>query len=334
MRGPAPGAEPAIAGTIEEPAQSLGRGRRRVKPSSPVAHLLQYVALRAVIEVLSVLPWSATRALGRGLGAFAARVLHLRWRVALENLSHAFPERSQAERERIARAAYGEIGTTFLELFRHLRPGEAIRRVHNVDAPPLEQLRAGGKGAVLVTGHFGNWELVGAALVDLGWPLTALVATQRNRRVDALVTRMRERAGLKILRTDEGLRPMLRVLLRNEFLCFLNDQDAGSEGRFVSFLGRPASTAVGPARFARLAGCAILCGHSIRRVDGTYDLKISEPIVLREDLPPEEAELEATTRMVAILDALVRTYPEQWFWMHRRWKTRPPGEKELLNARA
>jgi len=310
---------------IEAEALGLGRGRRRVAQSSSFAHYWQFVALRALVALISRLSWAHTRRLGRGLGSFAGQVVRLRWHVTRENLRKAFPDWSDARVTATAKEAYREIGTTFLELFRHLAPGEAATRVHGLDAAVLEAVRAEGRGAVLVTGHIGNWELVGAALGGRGWPVNVVVATQRNARVDALVTRMRQAAGLRVLRTDQGLRPMLRVLRANEFLCFLNDQDAGATGCFVPFLGRPASTALGPARFARLAGCPIVCGYSLRRPDGSYDLEISEPIRLRPDLPAKEAEREVTHRMVELLESRVRRYPAQWFWMHRRWKSRPPA---------
>ncbi|MFN8546908.1 MAG: hypothetical protein U0527_02795 [Candidatus Eisenbacteria bacterium] len=289
--------------TADSRLSGLGRGRRRVARGASFAHLWQYLALRVLISVLSRLSWRRTRQLGRALGTFAGKFVRLRRKVTIDNLRRAYPEWDDDRVIATAEESYREIGTTFLELFRHLAPGEAATRVHGLDPRALEAVRAEGRGAVLVTGHIGTWELVGAALGGRGWPVNVVVATQRNARVDALVTRMREAAGLRVLRTDQGLRPMLRVLRANEFLCFLNDQDAGPNGCFVPFLGRPASTALGPARFARLAGCPLVCGYSLRRPDGTYDLEITEPIRLRPDLPLEEAEREVTRRMVEPLEA-------------------------------
>ncbi|MBK8230273.1 MAG: lysophospholipid acyltransferase family protein [Candidatus Eisenbacteria bacterium] len=287
---------------------------------------MEFLLLRFVLLLLAPLSWNGSRRVGRLLGSFAAGALRLRWKVTLDNLRHAFPERSEVERSAIARAAYREIGTTFLEMFRSLRPGEASTRCDSFAAELLRDALDEGRGAILLTGHFGNWELLGAAVADGGWPLHAVVATQKNRWIDALVTRRREAVGLKILRSDAGLRPILRALKSNQIVCFLADQDAGRTGHFVPFLGRPASSPGGPARFARLARCPILVGFSVRSPGGRYRFEFGNLIRIREDLPSEEAEKQATAEIAALLEERIRRYPEQWFWMHRRWKTRPPGE--------
>ena len=137
---------------------------------------------------------------------------------------------------------------------------------------------------------------------------------------------MRESAGIRLLYTDRGLMPVMRALRGNGFVAFPIDQDAGRDGVFVEFLGRLASAPLGPVRFARRAGCPIIPGFCLRQPDGTYKLEMPGPVWVRTDLPPDEAEREALTRVTALLEEVVRRYPEQWFWMHRRWKTRPPGE--------
>lgn len=262
---------------------------------------------------------------GRGLGLFAFEVVRIRRAVTLDNLAHAFPEWSPRERLQVARDCYRHFGVTFLELccFPGLTPSQIADRVRLENTRPFDLARAEGRGAVLLTGHVGNWELLGAAAAAAGYPFWVLVRRQSNPRVDAYVTQARESAGMRVLPADESLLPVWRALHRNEFVAFLSDQDAGRHGIFVPFFGRPASTPLGPIRFARRSGSPIVVGFALRRKDGRYRSEFFDPIHVRDDLPPEEAEREATERTVAQLEAVVRQYPEQWFWMHRRWKTKP-----------
>jgi Kdo2-lipid IVA lauroyltransferase/acyltransferase len=302
------------------------RRNPRPREAKRVRHLLQYAFLRLLLLPLSRLSWSGIRRLGRALGLFTFEVLRIRRRVALENLSYAFPEWSASRRLEVARECYRQFGITFLELCRFpaLPCQEVISRVLFPDLTPFARARDEGRGAVLLTGHLGNWELAGAALPTLGFPTWALVGPQRNRRVDAFITRAREATGMRVLRADAGLRPILRALRANEFVAFLSDQDAGRDGVFLPFLGRPASTPLGPVRFARMAGCPMIVAYAVRQADGRCLVEMPTPVRVRTDLPPDEAELEATGQAMAHLENVVRRHPEQWFWMHRRWKTRPP----------
>lgn len=210
------------------------------------------------------------------------------------------------------------------------RPDEVLSRVEFEDPERFHDLRSRGRGVVLYTGHLGNWEVVGSAIAALGQPIWVVVATQRNRRVDTFVRRTRERAGMGVIRAEEGLRPILRALRRNEMVAFVADQDAGRDGEFVEFLGRPASTHLGPARFARLTGAPIQAGFAVRLSDGRYRCELPPAIEVRTDLSDARAEQLALGEMTALLEAAVRRYPEQWFWMHRRWKSRPRLETETL----
>jgi KDO2-lipid IV(A) lauroyltransferase len=290
-------------------------------------HLVEYAWFRVLLFLLSGLTWNGARRLGRILGGVAFDLLRFRRRVTLENLAAAFPEKGAAELVPLARECYRSFGVTFLELILlpRLGPEDLASRVRFSDPELYVRVRREERGAVLLTGHLGNWELMGAAAAALGHPLTALVARQKNRRVDAYVRRARETSGLKVLYVDQGLRAGLRVLRRGEFLVFLFDQDAGRDGVFVPFFGRPASTPLGAFRFARLAGSPIILGLGRRDERGVYRVELHGPIRLRDDLPPEEAELEALREANALLEDAARRYPAQWFWMHRRWKTRPPG---------
>ena len=304
--------------------------RRRFLRGSGFAHFTEYLLLRGLLAFVSRLDTKQVRGWGTALGRIAFDLVRLRRKVTTSNLARAYPEWVRDKVEEVARACYAEIGLTFLEMFAMAgwRMEARAARVHVVDPEQFATARDAGRGAVLLGGHLGNWELAGSAIAAFGHPTSVMVARQRNRRVDALVREARERAGMRVFYTDEGLRPVLRALRRGEFVAFLFDQDAGRTGRFVPFFGRPASSPIGPFRFARLADCPIIAGLSVRQADGTYRLEMPGPLRVARDLPPEVAEEEALARATVLLEEAVRRHPEQWFWMHRRWKTRPAAEEE------
>lgn len=303
-------------------------GIRRPQGRAKIQHAFEYALFRVLLFLLERLSWDAAHRLGQALGTITFRVLRIRRRVVLDNLAHAFPAWTPARRLAVAHECYRQFGTTFLELclLPRTRPEDLIARAVLGDGDQFDAALREGHGAVIVTGHIGNWEALGASLAARGYPLCGLVARQRNRYINAQVQRMRESAGIRLLYKDRGLMPVMRALRGNSFVAFPIDQDAGRDGVFVEFLGRLASAPLGPVRFARHAGCPMIPGFCLRQPDGTYRLEMPGPVWVRTDLPPDEAELEAMARLTALLEEVVRRYPEQWFWMHRRWKTRPPGE--------
>jgi KDO2-lipid IV(A) lauroyltransferase len=308
-------------------AASAGDVRRPQRLAS-FRHALEYAVFRVLLLLLERLSWDAARRVGQILGTITFSALRIRRRVVVGNLAHAFPAWTPARRLAVARECYRQFGTTFLELclLPRTRPEDLVARAVLGDSDQFDAALREGHGAIIITGHLGNWEVLGASLAARGYPLYGLVARQRNRRIDAQVRRMRESAGIRLLYTDRGLMPVMRALRGNGFVAFPIDQDAGRDGVFVEFLGRLASAPLGPVRFARRAGCPMIPGFCLRQPDGTYKLEMPGPVWVRADLPPDEAEREALTRVTALLEEVVHRYPEQWFWMHRRWKTRPLGE--------
>jgi len=311
----------AVRPPIAQPPDAPVRGSLR--------HRLEYLSLLGVVRLLSLLSGAQTRSLGRALGRFTYSVLRIRRKVTEDNLQHAFPELSPRERESIARKCYESFGITFLELARLPRMSrtDVIEAVLPAHTEIFDGAIEGGRGGILTTGHLGNWEYTGGSVAALAYPISVTVKSQKNPWVDAYVTKARRSTGMEVLRAEGGFRQMLRVLRNNRFLTFLADQDAGRRGVFVPFFGRPASTPVGVVRFARLTRSPIIPGYAIRQADGRYELRLPGTIFVREDLPPDEAEKEALTALVAQLESVIRQHPEQWFWMHRRWKTRPEQEK-------
>lgn len=299
--------------------------RTPIGPGRALRYRLEYLAMRGALFLLRLLGEKGTSTLGQALGSLAYHVFRIRRRVTLDNLRHAFPDLSDEEIERIARRSYRHFGVVFLELahLASLSAEQILARTAFPRGDGLDEVVARGRGGVLVTGHFGNWEMLGAALAARGHPIWVTVATQRNPWVDRWVTRAREQSGMRVLKVEDGALAMARELRKNHLVAFVADQDAGRRGVFVEFFGRPASTAVGPVRLARIRGCPIIGGYGLRMPDGSYRFEDTPHRWVRDDLPAEEAERVALEEIAGDLEAIVRRYPEQWFWMHRRWKTRP-----------
>lgn len=278
---------------------------------------------RGALAGLRALSWEQARAVGERLGD-AVRGLGLRRRVAQENLALAFPEWSAAERERVLREHYRELGRVFAE-YSHLDRlaraplGEVFVERSGVEA--LEALR--GRGVILMSGHYSNFELMGAMLARLN-PVDFLVKPLSNAGVERLIAGRRAAAGVGCISTSDGTRGVYQALAAGRWVAILADQDAGRRGMFVPFFGRPASTAVGPARLSIKTRAPIVMGFAVRRPDGRFDLKVDAPL---ERVEPEApgALLRLTAHHVAILEAQVRERPESWFWLHRRWKSSQPS---------
>jgi KDO2-lipid IV(A) lauroyltransferase len=275
---------------------------------------------------LRALSWERARGVGERLGDLV-RGLGVRRRVAEANLALAFPEWSAAERERVLREHYRELGRVTAEYAQFDRlarrpPGEVV-----VESRGLEHLDAlRGRGAVLMSGHYSNFELVGATLARLN-PVDFLVRPLSNPGVERLIAQRRAAAGVGVISTSAGLRRVHEALRAGRWVAFLADQDARRHGVFVPFLGVPASTAVGPARVSLHSGAPIVMGFVTRRADGRLDLDVDPPLEIADPAAPD-AVLRLTARHTARLEERVRARPELWFWLHRRWKTQPPPGPE------
>ncbi len=179
------------------------------------------------------------------------------------------------------------------------------------------------KGAVLVTGHFGSWELMGARLKSRGYPMNFLVGEQSNTAVDNIMNDLRRSKGIGIISMGASMRNVLKALKQNQFVAMLSDQDAGSRGVFVDFMGRPASTPFGPASFAVRTGAALICGFIVREGRSRHRVILEPPLLPVPGASDAEESLRLTQEYTSLLEKYVRERPDHWLWLHRRWKTRP-----------
>ena len=276
----------------------------------------------AGLNALAGLSWPAARRVGAGLGA-AVHALGIRRKVARANLALAFPERPYAEREAILAAHYREIGRIAAEYGRMARLARApvdevfARRDGQEHIEPLV-----GRGALMLSPHFGNFELAAASLARLN-PVDFLVKPMNNPAVEARIRRLRSDAGVGVISTQGGVKTMLRALRAGHWIAIIADQDMGKYGIFVPFFGRLASTPEGPARLALQTRTPILFGACHRGADGRHRLVVDPPHLPQGDASDANV-LALTAWHAARLEARVREAPEHWFWLHRRWKTKPP----------
>jgi KDO2-lipid IV(A) lauroyltransferase len=302
---------------------SLGAAERTsVRPR----HLLEALGVQGVIAGTRALPWRASLEVGEWLGR-RARTLGMRRRVAEENVARAFPEQAPVERGRILRAHYEELGRVLCEYPRLAEMASAPIGRYVAELRGREHLDAvQGRGAVLLTGHFGNFELIGAVIGHIH-ATDFVVKPLSNPSVDRIVGSLRASAGIGQIPVGSAMRRAFHALRQGRWIAMLADQDARRNGVFVPFFGHPTSTPVGPARLALRAGVPILTGFIERLPDGRHAIEIQPPMDLPAAGDPDP-ERTLTARHTALLEERIRRYPEMWFWLHRRWKTRPPQGPE------
>ncbi|MBN1823246.1 MAG: lysophospholipid acyltransferase family protein [Endomicrobiales bacterium] len=284
-------------------------------------HYIEYAALQAFAHAVRLLPLGVARTLALAMADFVFYCVPVRKKVVLFNLKNSFPEMSGAELNSVARRTYGQFAQSMIELifFPKLTKEKLkeIVKIQGIDV--IERAKKNGKGGVLVGAHFGNWELMGAAVAQY-CDLTMVVGQQTNILVDNLLNSFRISKGVKIVPLKLALRGVMKTLKENGFIAIVSDQDAHEDGIFVNFMGRPASTPKGPAMFALKTGCPIVMGTIVRDGEGGFTVFFDE--IKRPSSPEEEkAIMEYTQNYTNVLEGYVRKYPDHWFWMHRRWKT-------------
>jgi len=292
--------------------------------------------VRAVTACVSLLPMSAVRACGHGFGRAMFWVDGFHRRIALENLAHAFPSRSAAERRALAKAMFAHFGALVFEL---LKFGTLSREQMSglMDVEGLERIHAAhakGKGVFFVTGHFGYWEMQ-AITHPFHSPTIAVMARPLdNPRLHALLERMRTKTGNRVLYRQGVLRRVLRELTSNNGVAMLIDQHLHTpEAVYVDYFGRPAATTSALAALALRTGAVVIPVFALPLPGGRYRFIYEHPV----EPPAVDAAdpvREFTQRCTDVLEMYVRRHPELWLWMHRRWREREPGLADDVEGEA
>lgn len=291
------------------------------QPSSR-RHRTEDTALRGITRLVRALPQAWVTRLGHGIGWLGYRLDARHRRITLENLAATFPERSLQERTRIARQVFAHFGRKLVELlwFAGLPAHRQLALVEFVGAEHVEAARAAGKGVLIVTGHFGFWELHALAHgLRLG-PMAVVARALDNPLLDRRLIELRSGTGNFVIDRKGGLRRIMRALNANQAVAVLIDQHIlTADAVKVDFLGRAAATTSAVAVLAMRTGAAVIPAFSLPLNDGRYRLIYEPPLTLPDPQDPD-AVRDLTQRCTKVLEKYVRAHPERWLWMHRRWR--------------
>lgn len=279
-----------------------------------------FLLVKSLMAVAGVMPRRLGHALFGSLGLFCYRFLTRPRRAAMANLRLVYGEEyTDRQLGEIAKQSFANLGKFAFDAINigKYTPEDLANIVEVTGRHHLDAVLAKGAGVVAITGHIGNWELMGAYWAGMGYPLTALATRVRDSRLDDLLLRIRRSAGLKILERSKGLLSAFRCLRRGEMLGVLMDLDTSVESLTVDFLGHPAKTPVGPAKLASRTGAGVVPMALLMKSDGTYRLDVREPLRLNGD----GALADDVARCSMAVEEFIRLEPTQWAWMHRRWKS-------------
>lgn len=275
------------------------------------------------------IPERAAYRMGGSIGGLLRFVSPRHFQLLMANLRLAFGrEKDEQELRRIAIACYRHLGKCLMEFIRlpAMSADDLKRAVDMQGFEHLDKALEAGNGAILLTGHLGNWEMVGARVAAQGYPLNVIARAQRDDALTNYIRRTRETGGMRVLHQEVAVRRSLAALRSNQVVGILMDQNAGDDGVFVDFFGHLASTAPGAAAFALRTGAAVLPTFGWRNADDRHSARIGEPVPLIRTGNRDHDLLENTARYTKIIEQQIREHPEQWFWLHKRWKSRPPQE--------
>jgi KDO2-lipid IV(A) lauroyltransferase len=296
------------------------------------AHHAQYLAMRSAVSALGKLGWRNAVRMGDTMGSLGYSAVRIRRNVAERQIAFALPGLSSAEVRRIARASYAHLGRTAIEAAILPRFGKKFVQDLVSDVSGFEVFDtalAEGRGALLVAGHLGNWELGGSWLAANGHRIAAVARTMKNPLFDQYLGETRAALGITIFKEADAVRLAPRHLRSGGLLGMLADQGAlGLASTFVPFFGRLARTPRGPAVLAIRLEAPLIFGTCIRQPDGRFHVRYERITVSRTG----DLDHDVETMVRAYTEALergIRANPEQYFWVHRRWRRQPPGEPLL-----
>lgn len=293
-----------------------------ISKAGPVSRALAWL----LAAVIGALPRALRDALAHGVGRLVF-ALGIRRQVTLDNLAHAYPELPLAARRQLAKGAYVNMVRVVLEAFSsNTLDSEALARSVEVEGwEAVEQALAAGKGALVATAHFGSWELLGEVLARRGVPLSAVVRPLKGG-LNAVLMERRTAAGMSLIPPRGAVPQSVKALHQGHLVAMLVDQVLPSKKAvFVPFFGRLAATSPGFAFAALRSGAPLFVGMGARE-GARLRLMMEGPIDFPRTGALDEDVRALTAAVTARIEAVIRRYPDQWLWLHRRWKVAPPAE--------
>jgi KDO2-lipid IV(A) lauroyltransferase len=298
-----------------------------------VREIVEFAVVWVFVSFMRLLPRGLARAVGAAIGALAFRGLGRLRRVGLRNLTLAFPEMTEGEREEILRSEYRNLGFLLAEFCKmpDYTAATASRFIRYEGLENYLRAREQGKGVLVLTGHLGAWELSSFYHSLMGMPMGMVIRRLDNPLVDAFVNRIRCLRGNRVIHKDDFARGLIASMRAGETVGILMDTNmTPPQGVFVPFFGVLACTASGMARIAEKTGAAVVPGFLLwEESERKYVLRFGEELEVVHTGDAEQDAVTNTAAFTAAIEGYVRQYPEQWLWMHRRWKTRPAGEEGI-----
>ena len=300
------------------------------KKRSKLQTKAELFAVRFLLGGIGVLPLKSSMKFGKSVGRFIGTKFPKLQKTAKRNLEIALPELSEAEKEKIIHGTFESLGRHlgFIANFKKFKHEDILNLVEVVGKEEnFDPAFARGKGVLFFTGHFGSWEVFNLLAPSFGYGMNILVRRIDNPEVEKYIDTMRTKFGSVTLDKKQSARKMYRVLENGELLGILADLNAQEhEGVFVDFFGIPASTATSIAKLALKTGAAVIPAFAVWEEEKQKYVVYLEPQI---EVAEDETIESLTQKITTIVEKYVRKYPEQWLWIHKRWNTRPKGEKLL-----
>ncbi len=285
-------------------------------------HLL-YILLRLIIILLYPFPLKVAVLFGRYLGRLAYLLSKRLKLQTIENLTLAFESKTPSEIKKIAKEVFENQGRTIAELinFPKINASNIDRLIETQGWEKVDEALKQGKGAIMLTAHLGNWELLAAYPGIKGYATNAIARKLRYEKYDNLINSIRRSKNINVLTRGNSFKAAVRALGQNQLVGLLPDQDIDSiEGVFVDFFGRKAYTSIGPVALGMLSKAAILPCYIIRQ-NGKHKIFVESKIELEITQDKQRDYLVNTAKWSKVLQEYITRYPSQWVWMHKRWKT-------------
>lgn len=303
------------------------------KKRSKLQNKSELVAVRSLLGAIGALPLETSMRFGKSVGKFIGRRFPKLGKTARRNLEIALPELSETEREKIVRGTFESLGRHlgFVAHFNKFKLEDIRSLVEVVGVEHLENARAAGRGVLFFTGHFGSWEVFNLLPPAFGYEMNILVRRIDNPLVESFVDGFRTRFGSITLDKTKSARQMFRVLESGGILGILADLNVQEkEGVFVDFFGVPASTTTSIAKLALKTNAAVIPAFAVwENAKNKYTVCLEPPVEYKNTDDAEADVKNLTQDITKVVEKYVRKYPEQWLWIHKRWNTRPKGEKSL-----
>ncbi|MBN2424924.1 MAG: lysophospholipid acyltransferase family protein [Calditrichaceae bacterium] len=295
-------------------------------------HKIEYSIVRILYGIFSSISFRAGRSIAYILYLITAHIIHYRKKTILKNLKLVYGDNLPMPQKALLNNIYKNFIYLWMEFLQTSKlSADNINEHFNIQNFELiDEALSGNKGMIILSGHFGNFEWLGQLVGLKGYKLSGIAKRQSNPYVNALIEKNRTRFGVGVIYTKNSVKVSLEKLAKNEIIAIVTDQDARDRGIFVDFMGIPSSTAVGPAVLYLRSGAPILFVISIRKAYGKFDVFFEKVCDGPAMQTTDELIRGITQRHTLILEKWVKKYPEQWFWMHRRWKTRPYEETDIL----